>query len=223
MQTKKKTILFWSGGKNSALLLHTLKQSQDFEILSLVTVFNRDTNRVDHHGIPDPLIVEQSKMLKLPVQRVYVSPGSTNDEFLSQVSSIVKIFARTNVTHVAFGETKSLTRRKLYEDLCAHVGLTALFPLWEKSGAELAKSFIGSHHKALVTAINKDVLNANYLAFEYNEEWISKLPEGIDQSGENDEFHTFVTFGPSFKMRVPFSKAIAVDEDNFLVSLLKEP
>jgi len=45
----------------------------------------------------------------------------------------------------------------------------------------------------------------------------------IDPAGENGEFHTFVTFGPGFKMRVPFSKAIAINEGPYLVSTLKEP
>lgn len=223
MQNKTKTILFWSGGKNSALCLHQLKNSAEFEVISLITIFNRDNNRVPHHGIPDPLIVEQTKLLKLPLQRIYVSPASTTEEFLAQVGNIVKMFAKAGVTHIAFGETKSETKRKLYETLCKNSGLSALFPLWGKDSKEIVHEFFSTHHKALVTAINKEKLNANFLAFEYNEDYINKLPEGIDPSGENDEFHTFVTFGPNFKMRVPFSKSIAIDEDNFLVSLMKEP
>lgn len=219
---KEKILLFWSGGKNGALALHTLKDS-NFEVVGLVTIFNRETNRVSFRGAPDVLVVEQAKLLKLPLQRVFVPTDSSEEEQVNQISSILKIFAKKNITHVAFGDSCNDHERAIKEKICEASGLKSLFPLWGKSSDELNSIFFETNHKAMVTAVFKDKLNANFLAFDYTPEYVSKLPEGINSSGENNEFHTFVIFGPGFKMRVPFSKAIAVDEGPYLVSLLKEP
>jgi uncharacterized protein (TIGR00290 family) len=219
---KEKILLFWSGGKNSALALHHLINS-NFEVMGLVTILNRDTNRVSFRGAPDVLILEQAKLLKLPLQRIFVPGDSSEEQQIEQVSNLLKIFAKKNITNVAFGDSCLEHERLVKEKICERAGMKANFPLWGKSASELNSMFFETNHKAIVTAIHKEMLNANFLAFEYSPEYVSKLPEGTSASGENNEFHTFVTFGPTFKMRVPFSKAIAVDEGPYLVSLLKEP
>ena len=215
-------MLFWSGGKNSALALHQLRNSS-YEVVGLVTILETETNRIGDHGIPDVLVVEQAKLLKLPLQRVFVSNESSQEEITNQISSLLKIFAKKNIRNVAFGDTCLAFERELHEKLCSTAGAIAHFPLWGKSADELNALFFETNHKALVTAILKDKLSAEFLALEYTPDYINKLPEGINRAGENNEFHTFVTFGPDFKMRVPFSKAIAVDEGPYLVSLMKEP
>ena len=68
-----------------------------------------------------------------------------------------------------------------------------------------------------------DKLDNSFLACEFDQNYLDRLPENIDQAGENGEFHTFVTYGPNFKMRVAFSKAIASIEGPYLVSSVKEP
>lgn len=219
---KEKILLFWSGGKNSALALHLLRNSA-FEVVGLVTILDRETNRVRHHGIPDVLVVEQAKLLKLPLQRMFVSNQNSQEEIASQISALLKIFAKKNINNVAFGDASSMEDREYLEKICSDSGTIAHFPLWGKSADELNSLFFETNHKALVTAVLKEKLSAEFLAFEYTPDYVNKLPEGINRAGENNEFHTFVTFGPNFKMRVPFSKAIAVDEGPYLVSLMKEP
>jgi diphthamide synthase (EF-2-diphthine--ammonia ligase) len=78
-------------------------------------------------------------------------------------------------------------------------------------------------HKALVTGINKEKLNAEYLALEFNQTYLDKLPKDINIAGANGEYRTFVIYGPGFKTRLSYSKSIAIDEGDFLVSLIKEP
>ena len=107
--------------------------------------------------------------------------------------------------------------------MLAEIGMKAIFPLWNQNTEEAALRFLSTGHKALVTSVYAEKLGYNFLACEYNEVYINRLPEGVDPSGENGEFHTFVTYGPSFKMRVAFSKSIAVEEGPYLVSLIKEP
>ena len=101
--------------------------------------------------------------------------------------------------------------------------MKALFPLWNKSGIEITNEFFKTAHKALVTAILTNKLQSNFLACEFNQTYVDQLPKNVDPAGTLGEYHTFVNYGPDFKMRVAFSKSIAHTEGPYLVSSVKEP
>ncbi len=44
-------LLSWSGGKDSALALHALRSSADFEPVGLLTTLNEDHDRISIHGV----------------------------------------------------------------------------------------------------------------------------------------------------------------------------
>lgn len=87
----------------------------------------------------------------------------------------------------------------------------------------MSREFLNTGHKALVTSIMTDKLDYSFLAVEFDHAWLDRLPKDVDPAGENGEFHTFVTYGPNFKTRVAFSKAIASTDGPYLVSSVKEP
>ena len=93
-QLKEKVMLFWSGGKNSALALYHLKQDPHYEVIGLITTFDRETNLVPFHGIPDSLIIEQAKMLKLPLQRLFLPPNPTNEEYSDAICALLSKFKK---------------------------------------------------------------------------------------------------------------------------------
>lgn len=45
-------------------------------------------------------------------------------------------------------------------------------------------------------------MDASFVGCELDENFIKRLPQGVDPCGENGEFHTFVYDGPLFKNRV---------------------
>ena len=223
MENKEKILLFWSGGKDSALALFELKKDPRYQVVGLVTVLDREKNRVPFHGIPDSLIVEQAKLMKLPLQRIFLPTNATNEEYVTQVSTILAMFAKRGIKHVAFGDIHLSDVKEFKEKFISELGMTSLFPLWGRNTKELVDQFIETGHKALVTSVYGEKLGYDFLACEFNHDYINRLPEGIDPSGENGEYHTMVVFGPAFKMRLAYSKAIAVEEGPYLVSLVKEP
>ena len=223
MENKEKVLMFWSGGKDSALALFELNQNPNYEVIGLITTLDREKNRVPFHGIPDVLILEQAKLLKLPLQRIFLSHNATNEEYIKQVSMILSMYAKRGIKTVAFGDINLKDVREFKEKIISDLGMKALFPLWGMETKAVVAKFFQTGHKALVTSVLKEKLGYNHLACEFNQEYLDRLPEGIDHAGENGEFHTFVTFGPTFKMRVAFSKAIAVEEGPYIVSLVKEP
>ncbi len=223
MENKEKVLMFWSGGKDSALALYELNQNPAYEVVGLITTFDRDTNRVPFHGIPDTLILEQAKLLKLPLQRIFLSHGATNEEYSTQVKTILSMYAKRGIKTVAFGDINLQDVREFKEKIVFDLDMKAVFPLWGMKTESVVEKFFQTGHKALVTSVIEKKLGYNFLACEFNQDYIDRLPEGVDPAGENGEFHTFVTFGPTFRMRVAFSKAIAVVEGPYIVSLVKEP
>lgn len=222
-QNKKRILLFWSGGKNSAFTLYKIIQDNQFEIAGLVCIFDRDKNTVKFHGIPDTLIIDQAKMLKLPLQRIFLSSECSQEEYIDHVGKILGIFAKKGIHDVAFGETSSIEYRKIIEKMLEPLKMKAHFPLWGRQSLKMSDEFIKTGHKALITSIHSDKLDRSFLNCEYDQKFIERLPQAITPFGDSGEFHSFVTFGPHFKMRVPFSKSIAIEEGPYLVSLMKEP
>lgn len=149
---KEKVLLFWSGGKDSALALYELQNNPAYEVVSLVTTLNRETNRVQYHGIPDVLIVEQSKMLKLPLQRIFLPENASNEEYIEQVTKILSMFAKRGITTVAFGDINLQELRTFKEAMLAKIDMKAIFPLWNRPTKEVALKFLEIGHKALVTS-----------------------------------------------------------------------
>lgn len=220
---KEKIIIFWSGGKDSALSLHKIKTENKFEIACIFTTLNIKTNHVNFHGLPDKILVEQAKLLNIPLQRVYLPENPTNDDYKKEVGKILGLFSKKGIKHVAFGDINQKEIREFKEEFLKELDMTAHFPLWGMDTLEVAKQFLSSGHKAIVTGVLKKELGDNFLAREFNIDFLESLPKNIDPSGENGEFHTFCLYGPHFKTRVAFSKAIAIEEGPYIVSLIKEP
>jgi uncharacterized protein (TIGR00290 family) len=220
---KEKILLFWSGGMDSALALHHLKKNPSYEIIGLVTTLDREKNAVKFQGIPDSLLIDQAKMLMLPLQRIFLPSECSNEEYSEHVGKILAIFAKRGIRTMAFGDIFQEDIRKFKEQMLFNLDMKAIFPLWGKNSGDLSREFLNTGHKALVTSIMTDKLDNTFLACEFDHNYLDRLPESVDPAGENGEFHTFVTYGPNFKMRVPFSKAIATNEGPYLVSSIKEP
>ena len=63
----KKVLLSWSSGKDSAWALHLLSQSQETQIVGLLTTINESANRVAMHAVRRMLLEAQAETLGLPL------------------------------------------------------------------------------------------------------------------------------------------------------------
>ena len=231
---KKKALLFWSGGMSSALTLELTKELYpDLEVIGLLTFIEGKTNRVAHHGIPDSLMLEQAKLLKLPLQRIFFQADKPV-ELKASCEKILSLFKKKGIDHLIFG-TKEFNELPdlLFKGLILN-SFELVFPLSQlvtdthlslkEKSKILSNEFFNRGFKALITGVHTDYFpEKEILSKEYTPELIKQLNDSITPFACQNEFHTFVTFGPGFKMRVPFSKAIAEEETPYLVSLIKEP
>lgn len=219
IQNKEKVMLFWSGGKDSALALYYLQQNPNLELVGLITTINQASNTVPFHGVPDSLIIQQSKMLNLPLQRIFLPEKCTNAEYISRISELLAMFSKRGIKTIAFGDTSLSDVREFRENMLKPLDIKTLFPLWGKKSKTIATELFSLGFKALVTSIDQTQLDKTFLNCEYNPDFIERLPP----TAPSTSFHTFVIYGPGFKSRVAFSKSIAVSEGPYLVSLVKEP
>lgn len=220
---KKNVLLFWSGGKDSNLALTRLMRDPKINVMGLVTTIIKETNCIKFHGITEALLVDQAKFLGLPLVRIYLDENTNNHEYLDIITNKLKPFLKKDLKAIAFGDIHLAELRAFKEQIANILNIEALFPLWNENPESLLNEYFENNHQAIITSVKRDLLDNSFLAKPYDREWIKRLPENIDPFGENGEFHTFAIFSPFFKMRVPFSKCIAIDEGPYTVTMVKGP
>jgi len=93
---------------------------------------------------------------------------------------------------------------------------TGIFPIWKRDTTELARTFIDSGFKAIITCIDSKVLDKAFVGKVFNKQFLSKLPVNVDPCGENGEFHSFVYDGPIFSKQIPFENGeVVLKNDRF--------
>jgi diphthamide synthase (EF-2-diphthine--ammonia ligase) len=56
----KSTLLSWSSGKDSAWSLYLLQQQKEYDVIGLLTTFNRAADRAAMHGVRRSLVKAQA-------------------------------------------------------------------------------------------------------------------------------------------------------------------
>jgi len=74
----KRILLSWSSGKDSAWTLHVLEQSDEYQIVGLLTTFNREADRVAMHAVRRELVERQAESAGLPLWPVLLPTPCSN-------------------------------------------------------------------------------------------------------------------------------------------------
>jgi len=200
----KKVVLFWSGGKDSALALQSVKNNEYFELVALITTLNKEYKRISMHGIPELILDRQCQSLGLPVVKMWVPNQPDNNLYELAFLELCRDLKKQGVEVLAFGDIHLEDLRKYREDLVRRGGLEAFFPLWKIPTLELINNFIANGFKAITCCINTSALSADWIGRQLDDNFIADLPDGVDLCGENGEYHTFCFAGPVFKSSIPY-------------------
>jgi len=211
----EKVLFCWSGGKDSAMALYEIQKSQKYEIISLLTTITEDYDRVSLHGVPRTLVEQQAQSLGLPIEEVFISKASSNEEYDSKMEETLTKFKQAGISSVVFGDVFLEGVRKYREDNLSKLGMKGLFPLWGRDTTELVRSFIALGFQAIVTCVNLKVLDKRFVGRRLDKHFLAELPPGVDPGGENGEFHSFVFDGPIFKERIAYTLGEKVLRDSF--------
>jgi len=200
----EKIILSWSGGKDSTLALYELMHQGDYEI-TLLTTITDEYGRISMHGVREALLEQQAQALGCPLEKVYITPQSSNYEYETRMEEVMNRYKQQGVARVAFGDLFLQDIRQYRESNLSKLGMEAIFPLWGRDTRELADAFVALGFKAILTCVDARVMDGDFAGRYFDQELLSDFPENIDPCGENGEFHSFVFAGPIFKKTVDFS------------------
>ncbi|MGB9464860.1 MAG: diphthine--ammonia ligase [Candidatus Acidiferrum sp.] len=213
----REPILFcWSGGKDSAMALHTLIQRSDVRIAALLTTVTEGFERISMHGVRRELLERQAQSIGLPLHEVRIPPQCVNPIYEARMEEALRVHFENGVRSVAFGDIFLEDLRAYREKNLARIGMTALFPIWKRDTRELIRSFHANRFRAIAACVDSKVLDPTFAGRELDESFFRDLPPHADPCGENGEFHTFVFDGPIFHSPIHVRTGEIVNRDGFI-------
>lgn len=201
---KEKIVFCWSGGKDSALALNRLRRDNRYEVVSLLTTCNEHFQRVSMHGVRLELLEQQAGSIGLPLEKVFVSRRSSNEEYQQKMSASLLAHKARGVTGCAFGDIFLEDLKRWREDNLAKVGMRGIFPIWRVDSRELIREFFALGFGTVICCVNDAYLDENAVGRMIDREFIASLPANVDPCGENGEYHSFAFAGPIFRQSIPF-------------------
>jgi uncharacterized protein (TIGR00290 family) len=207
--------LSWSGGKDSALVLWTLRRQQ-LEPEALITTVTDTYERISMHGVRRELLARQAEALGVPLVEVLIPPDCVNEIYDARMAEAFAAEPLARVEAVAFGDLFLEDVRAYREERLAAAGKRGLFPLWGQDTAALAREFLDAGFEATLVCVDPRVLDPAFCGHRYDERLLAELPPGVDPCGENGEFHTFVSAGPIFAEPIAYELGVIVVRDEFV-------
>jgi uncharacterized protein (TIGR00290 family) len=207
--------LAWSGGKDSALALWTLRRRL-LEPVALITTVTETYERVSMHGVRRELLARQAAALGIPLEEVVIPPNCVDEVYDARMSEAWAAAPLSAVEAVAFGDLFLEDVRAYREERLAAAGKRGLFPLWGQDTAELAGEFVAAGFEATLVCVDPRALDADFCGRRYDKSLLADLPPGIDPCGENGEFHTFVSAGPIFTEPIACERDGIVERGGFV-------
>jgi uncharacterized protein (TIGR00290 family) len=213
---KKKTLLSWSSGKDSSWTLHVLKQRDDVEIVGLFCTINRKFERAAMHAVRIELIKRQASSAELPVQFIELPHPCTDAEYRAIMGEFIDRMSHQGIEYIAFGDLFLEDIRSYRENNLADTGITPIFPIWGMETTTLSKEMVDSGLRAVITCIDPNKLDPEFIGREYDQAFLEQLPDTVDPCGENGEFHSFAFGGPMFKEQIEVRLGETVTRDGFV-------
>jgi len=207
--------LSWSGGKDSALALWTLRR-QRLEPEALITTVTETYDRISMHGVRRELLARQAEALGRPLVEVVIPPACVNEIYEARMAEAFAAAPLSGVDAVAFGDLFLEDVRAYREGRLADAGKRGLFPLWGRETAALAREFLDAGFEAMLVCVDPRALDSAFAGRRYDERLLAELPPGVDPCGENGEFHTFVYAGPIFAEPIACETGEIVARDGFV-------
>jgi uncharacterized protein (TIGR00290 family) len=229
-------VLSWSGGKDSALTLWTMR-AEGTEPAALLTTIVEDGDRVGTHAVRAELVRAQAAAAGLPLIEAPIPQAPSNQVYEERIAAaldagpsaiqgassgarpstgLTAASSAAVIPTVAFADLFLADIRAYREERLARVGREAIFPLWGRDTAALAREFVEAGFGATLVVVDTEQLDPGFVGRRFDAELLADLPAGVDPCGENGEFHTFVDSGPIFDAPIPVALGELRDEGRFV-------
>ncbi|MCK5001857.1 MAG: adenine nucleotide alpha hydrolase [Gammaproteobacteria bacterium] len=213
---KRKTLMSWSSGKDSAWALYQLQKNPEIDLVGLFCTVNKEFDRVAMHGVRVELLQKQADSIGLPLEIIEIPYPCSNIEYEEIMGDFVEKAKQDKVEHFAFGDLFLEDIRNYREEKLKNSGIKAIFPIWGIPTNELSREMINSGLRTVITCIDPRQTPKEFTGKEFNDSFLDSLPETIDPCGENGEFHSFVFDGPMFKEEINIVVGDIIHRDNFI-------
>ena len=213
---KKRILLSWSSGKDSAWALHELRQDPTLQVCGLITAVNATHGRVAMHAVRERLLVSQANSVGLPLRTIPIPHPCSNEEYEAALGRELQRAVSEDIAGIAFGDLFLKDVRDYRERQVQAFGLGALFPLWGRDTTGLAAEMIRSGLRARLTCIDPRRCSAHLVGREFDNALLRALPNDVDPCGENGEFHTFAYAGPMFAQPVRVTTGRTTEREGFV-------
>lgn len=210
-----KVLVSWSSGKDSAWMLHVLRQ-QGVDVSALLTTINADAQRVAMHAVRVDLLEAQARAAGLPLRMLPIPSPCPNAVYERTMAAAVGVAVTEGFTHIAFADLFLEDIRRYREERLAGSGLAPLFPLFGLETAGLARNMIDAGLRARITCLDPRVLDRSFAGREFDADLLRELPATVDPCGERGEFHTFAYAGPMFSEPIPVQTGVTIERDGFV-------
>ena len=213
---RKKALVSWSSGKDSAWTLHVLRQSKEYEVVGLLTTINAAFDRVAMHGVRWELVEAQAAAARLPLWKVPLPWPCSNEDYEAAMSAICADAIAAGVRAIAFGDLFLEEVRRYREERMRGLSLAPVFPLWKLETRRLIHDMWEGGMRSRIVCLDPKKLAASFAGRDLDRTVVDEFPAEIDACGENGEFHTFVYDGPMFAHGIPVQNGEAVTRDGFV-------
>lgn len=197
----RKTVISWSGGKDSCFVLDRLVH-QGIEIKGLITTSSKTKGRSFAHDLKHELLIAQAEALDLPLFFIETDMKTYTEDFISKLEVLKKT---TGIDSIAFGDLYLDGHRDWGESVSATVGVEPLYPMWMKKEDALKglEAFINTGYEAIITRIDPEKIPSDWLGKTVNSDFYKAMEKlNVCPMGESGEYHTLVVDGPLFRKKM---------------------
>lgn len=213
---RKRTLLSWSSGKDSAWTLWQLQQDPTIELVALWTSINQEADRVAMHAVRRELVEAQAAAAGLPLWTSPLPWPCCNQQYEVVLQVLWQRAHSAGLEQVAYGDLFLEDIRRYREQQMHGTGLTPIFPLWGLPTDQLVRDMIAGGLSATLTCIDPGKLPRSFAGRRFDSNFLQDLPSGIDPCGENGEFHTFADQGPMFRHAIRTKPGVVIERDGFV-------
>ena len=189
----------WSGGKDSAMALYKIMQSNEYDIIGLHTVFDNETKRVGIHNIHEQLIEAQAIAMDIPLTKLYLSKRAMAYQKL--LTDYYKRLKSSGVEYVMFGDIFLEDLKDFREMMLNTADIGGVYPLWHKNTNDLIIEFLESDFQSVLCAVDAKFIDSKDCGKLISSSFIENYP-AINPCGEKGEYHSFVVEGLLFNSKI---------------------